>query len=97
MLLENMNHTSNNILQDPVSEGSVSFAGYAATKDGEFVEWQDPRVNPPPLGVKLVSLSKGGVVVIGNWDKSHLGWHKLLKVPTWLRQRRMESYLGVQD
>lgn len=70
---------------------------HSTPSDSAVVQWMDPRVNPPPLGVKIVSIAKGGVVVVGNWDKSHLGWHPLLKLPGWLRDRRSEVYLGSTD
>mgnify|MGYP003386933265 FL=1 len=55
--------------------------------------WRDPRVDPPPRGVKLNAMTEGGIVIFGNWRDDYLAWSPLLKIPPWLRARLNEAYL----
>ena len=36
--------------------------------------WRLPDEDPPPLGVKMLLLNRGGVCVIGTWGAWALAW-----------------------
>jgi hypothetical protein len=48
------------------------------------VYWRDPAVEPPPRGSKLLTLTSGGVAVIGDWtdDSNFVEWSPLPKKRT---------------
>ena len=43
--------------------------------------WRDAVLNPPPIGVKLLLLTEGGVAVVGDWkdDGGFIAWCPLPK------------------
>lgn len=45
------------------------------------VRWVDPEWCPPPMGVKILLLTEGGVAVIGTWrdDGGFIRWSPLPK------------------
>jgi hypothetical protein len=43
--------------------------------------WRMPADDPPPLGVKMLLLTPGGVCVIGTWETWAIAWAPLPKVP----------------
>ena len=69
---------------------------YIVNEPGETIRWHDPRMDPPPIGAKLVAYTRGGVVVTGPWHPEYLAWHPLLRTPAWLRQRLSDAYYGDQ-
>jgi hypothetical protein len=57
---------------------------------GEAI-WQRPTDQAPPLGVKMLLLTPGGVCVIGTWADWALAWAPLPKVPAHIKQLLLES------
>ena len=47
------------------------------------VYWRDPAIEPPPRGVKLLVLTRGGVTVIGDWvtNSNFVAWSPMPKRP----------------
>lgn len=43
--------------------------------------WRTPADDQPPLGVKMLLLTPGGVCVIGAWETWAIAWAPLPKVP----------------
>jgi hypothetical protein len=43
--------------------------------------WRMPADDTPPLGVKMLLLTPGGVCVIGTWETWAIAWAPLPKVP----------------
>jgi len=43
--------------------------------------WRMPADDPPPLGVKMLLLTPGGVCVIGTWETWAIAWAPLPKLP----------------
>ena len=43
--------------------------------------WRMPADDPPPLGVKMLLLTPGGVCVIGTWETWAIAWAPLPMVP----------------
>jgi hypothetical protein len=70
---------------------------YLAAVEGERLEWQDPRINPPPPGIKIQCLTRGGISITGHWSDTYLAWHKLAKQPKWLKDRLSEAYLSPKN
>lgn len=52
-------------------------------------EWKHPADEAPPLGTKLLILTRGAVCVIGLWDPEHgaVLWAPLPKISQEMRDR----------
>lgn len=48
--------------------------------------WRTPEEQAPPLGVKMLLLTGGGVCVIGTWGDWAIAWAPLPKVPWHIKQ-----------
>lgn len=46
----------------------------------------DARIKKPPLGTKLLLLTKGRICTIGCWDTDCLGWQYLPSIPESLKR-----------
>lgn len=55
----------------------------------DVAEWRHPSDAPPPLGTKLLILTRGGVCVIGKWSKQEgsVAWSPLPKISPLLREK----------
>lgn len=57
----------------------------------ETTPWIDPKVQAPPLGVKVQALTWWGVATYTNWSRdahvSFAAWAPLPKVEPWLREK----------
>lgn len=51
------------------------------------VKWRNPATDPPPMGVKLLLLTSGGVAIMGGWasNSNLVAWSPLPKRPAELR------------
>ena len=51
--------------------------------------YQDPRVDPPPLGVTLLLFTKYGTHTTGKWEEGgvFLGWAHRPQVPDEMKER----------
>lgn len=60
------------------------------------VIWRDPRVDPPPLGVRLFLLTRFGVCIQGNWyeEGQFAAWSPFPDTPEWAKQY-MQTLRGV--
>lgn len=60
------------------------------------VPWRNPRVEPPPLGVKLFLLTAENIGIIGKWEDEarYCGWREMFDVPDDVKalQREMRGY-----
>ena len=45
-----------------------------------IANWLHPKKYPPPRGVKLNLLTRGGVAVYGSWAVDSVAWAPLLQV-----------------
>lgn len=52
-------------------------------------EYRHPADDPPPLGTKLLLLTRGGVTVTGNWDpeQGSIAWAPMPKLSPELKER----------
>ena len=55
---------------------------------GTDVGWRNPAVEPPPLGVRMLLFTSGGVAVTGSWesDSNLVAWAPYPKRPPGLTQ-----------
>jgi hypothetical protein len=54
-------------------------------------QWQLPTDHAPPLGVKVLLLSPGGVCVVGVWQDWAVAWAPLPKVPEHIKQQLIKG------
>lgn len=52
------------------------------------VNWRNPATDPPPLGVKLLLMTSGGVAILGGWAEGSnlVAWSPLPRRPAGLVQ-----------
>ena len=52
-------------------------------------EFRHPDDDPPPLGTKLLILTRGGVCVVGTWSTQEgaVAWSPMPRVPIELKRR----------
>ncbi len=60
---------------------------------GPVAEWQDPEVNPPPMGSSMLLLTEGMTLVIGTWriDGGFVAWAPKPKIPPQLKRKLTET------
>lgn len=63
----------------------------------ESPSWKHPKEHPPPLGTKMLLLTRGGVAVIGNWDVQvgAVAWCPLPKVDPLLKETLAQENPGM--
>lgn len=55
----------------------------------QFIDPKESGAEQPPLGQKLLLLTKEGVAVIGKWEfMGYLGWSPLPDVPESIKRKR---------
>lgn len=56
----------------------------------------DAHLQPPPVGMRVFALNRGGVIVQTVWKSDSLNdydaWHPYLKVPETVRRRQRDRY-----
>ena len=53
--------------------------------------WRLPAEEPPPLGVKMLLLNRGGVCVIGTWGAWALAWAPLPLIPEHIKAEMLPA------
>ena len=49
--------------------------------------FRDPDIDPPPRNVNMLLLNPGGVLIIGPWTDTCLGWCPKPKIPRSLKDK----------
>lgn len=49
--------------------------------------FRDPDIDPPPRATSLLLLNPGGVLIVGSWDDTCLGWCPKPRIPTTIKDK----------
>lgn len=81
---------------NPMSPAPVKVSPQNGIATSAAPEYLDPRVFPPPRGVKLNVLTSGGVQVEATWrpDLNFVAWAPLIKVPPWAKEKCYQASVG---
>ena len=55
--------------------------------------FRDPAVEPPPKGVNMLLLNRGGVLIIGQWNDDCVGWCPKPRIPKGLKHKLLNAFV----